>query len=133
MGTCASVEVPTAAIAPSKVRPPSYIEWMGGPLIEVEGVTKAFGATVALNDVHIQAERGTPPCRAGCARSPITSHFSVTVTAARGLLDGEAAAHYVWLSVAWSCGIVGVLFALACLRTDGRRAQVVLRRAPDDR
>lgn len=39
--------------------------------------------------------------------------LSVTVTAVRGLLEGGPTAHYVWLSLAWSAGLIAVFFAVA--------------------
>ncbi len=39
--------------------------------------------------------------------------LSVTVSAVRALFDGGAAAHYVWLSLAWSGGITVAFFAIA--------------------
>ena len=39
--------------------------------------------------------------------------FSITITAVRALFEGGAAAHDVWLSIAWSTGLVAVFFALA--------------------
>jgi ABC transporter DrrB family efflux protein len=39
--------------------------------------------------------------------------LSVTVAAARGLMEGGPAAHWVWQSLAWSAGIFVVFFTLA--------------------
>ena len=39
--------------------------------------------------------------------------LSVTIAAVRALLEGGAAAHYVWLSLAWSAGIFIVFFTIA--------------------
>lgn len=39
--------------------------------------------------------------------------LSVTVTAVRALLEGGSAAHDVWLSLAWSVGLIVMFFALA--------------------
>jgi hypothetical protein len=39
--------------------------------------------------------------------------LSVTVAAARALLEGGPAAHWVWQSLAWSAGILLVFFAAA--------------------
>jgi ABC transporter DrrB family efflux protein len=41
--------------------------------------------------------------------------LSVTVSATRALLEGGASAHWVWQSLAWSCGIL-LLFFVASLR-----------------
>jgi len=39
--------------------------------------------------------------------------LSVTVSAARALLEGGPAAHWVWQALAWTAGIFVVFFALA--------------------
>ena len=46
---------------------------------------------------------------------PFARHqpLSITVSAARALLEGGPAAHWVWQSLAWSAGIFVVFFALA--------------------
>jgi ABC-2 type transport system permease protein len=39
--------------------------------------------------------------------------FSVTVSAARAMFEGGPAAHDVWLSVAWSAGLVAFFFVVS--------------------
>jgi ABC-type multidrug transport system permease subunit len=39
--------------------------------------------------------------------------LSVTVSAVRALLEGGAAAHWVWQSLAWAAGIFAVFFAVS--------------------
>jgi hypothetical protein len=42
--------------------------------------------------------------------------FSVTVNVVRALLDGGPVAHWLWLSLAWSGGIIAAFFAIAVWR-----------------
>jgi ABC-2 type transport system permease protein/oleandomycin transport system permease protein len=41
--------------------------------------------------------------------------LSINVSAVRALLEGGAASHWVWLSLAWSAGISAVFFSISLL------------------
>lgn len=75
---------------------------------QVAGILPFFVLMFASNAVVPVATM--PSWLQGFARN---QPLSVTITAVRALLEGGPAAHYVWLALVWSAGLIMVFFALA--------------------